>query len=163
MGKPLERTQIDPKRIMVFFDSCAFDPKYAPEDSASNKLLKLIEDNGGHVLISHSNQKELEHPNTPSLVKRIGLNRISTCNVGLTPDEFELKNNILKILAGRGKRSNIEADAIHIFEAQKYGATFFVSVDAHLLKRYNEIKRLCGVNILRPSNVLEIYKNSGIT
>jgi hypothetical protein len=162
MRKPLGQSPIDPRRIMVFFDSCAFDPKYAPEDSASNKLLVLIEKHGGHVLIAHSNQKELEHPNTPSWVKKIGLNRVSSCRVSLTPDEIDVKDQILKLLVGFGKRVNMEADATHIFEAQKYGATFFVTVDEHLLKRHREIKKLCGVNILKPSKVLEIYKNSGV-
>ncbi len=61
---------INPLITNVFLDSCAFDPKYHPEDEASMELYKLY-DQGELVLhIAHSTQKEIEHPNTPAWVKR---------------------------------------------------------------------------------------------
>jgi hypothetical protein len=70
MRTPMGYRTLDPFRIMVFFDSCAFDPKFAPEDTTSIELLNYIENNCGHVLIAHSTQKELMHPNTPEWVKK---------------------------------------------------------------------------------------------
>ena len=67
---PFQRNMLNPRRTNSFLDTCAFDPKYAPEDHASNEI-KAIGDQGGVVvLLSHSNQKELEHPTTPEHVKR---------------------------------------------------------------------------------------------
>ena len=49
-------------------------------------------------------------------------------------------------------------DARHVFETQKYGS-YFVTTDARLLKRAEEIKTECGVDILRPSQFLELVHN----
>ena len=63
--KPLGHKPINPKIRNNFLDSCAFDPKYSPQDVASQKIFELYK-NGEMVLnIAHSNQKEIEHPNTP--------------------------------------------------------------------------------------------------
>jgi hypothetical protein len=53
----------------------------------------------------------------------------------------------------------MEEDATNIFEASKYGATFFVTVGAHVFKRNQDIRRICGVNIMQPSEVSVMFKN----
>ena len=67
---PLGSVSIDPRRTNIFIDSCAFDPKYTPEDIASERLFQLYEAGEINLVIFHSNIKELEHPNVPPAVKR---------------------------------------------------------------------------------------------
>lgn len=60
---------INPWITNNFVDSCAFDPKYDPEDKAALKIFLLHEENDLNLRIAHSTQKEIEHPHTPLWVK----------------------------------------------------------------------------------------------
>ena len=136
-----------------FLDTCAFDPKYHPEDQAATELFRLHQVEGLGIRLAHSNQKEVDHPNTPAWVKTKAAALVYTTNVTLTPGEKSRLRKIHVILTGNGKRENVEDDARHIFEAQKYGS-YFVTTDQRLLKRADEIRTECGVEILRPSQFL---------
>ena len=119
---------INPLDSNNFIDSCAFDPKYKPEDEASAEIFGLYKVGKLLIQIAHSTQKEIEHPNTPAWVKREASNLIYTISVSLTDGENRQLREIETILAGNGKVENILQDARHIFEAQKYGSYFFVFV-----------------------------------
>jgi predicted nucleic acid-binding protein len=149
---------INPWLCNNFVDSCAFDPKYDPENKAATEIFRLHEEDNLGIIIAHSTQKELEHPNTPSWVKKEATGLISTNNVSLTSEEKALLQNIEITLAGHGNRKNIVQDARHIFEAQKYGGVYFVTTDNRLLKKASEIYKLCSVSILLPSKFLSIVQ-----
>lgn len=141
-----------------FLDSCAFDPKYRPEDQAATELFRLHQVDGLGIRLAHSNQKEVDHPNTPAWVKAKAAGLIYTTNVTLTQDEKSRLTKIHAILTGNGKPEKLEDDARHIFEAQKYGS-YFVTTDEKLLKRADEIRTECGVEILRPSQFLGLVRS----
>jgi len=69
---------INPWLTNNFIDSCAFDPKYEPEDIASVEIFRLSQKGKLLIHIAHSTQKEIEHPNTPDWVKREAQNLIYT-------------------------------------------------------------------------------------
>lgn len=141
-----------------FIDSCAFDPKYDPEDKAATEIFRLHQDNDLSIIIAHSTQKEIEYPNTPLWVKKEAVRLPYTLDKSITSQEKTLLQNIEKTLAGHGKRENIIQDARHIFEAQKYAA-HLVTTDKRLLKKRHEIEKLCGVKILLPSEFLRIVQS----
>ena len=114
----------NPWLINNFVDSCAFDPKYAPEDKAAKEIFRLHQEKDLGIIIAHSTQKEIEHPNTPSCVKKEAIGLIYTLPVSLTSEDKSLLKNIEITLAGSGKVENIIQDARHIFEAQRYGSYF---------------------------------------
>ena len=148
---------INPLITNNFIDSCAFDPKCAPEDRASDEIFKLFKEGKILIQIAHSTQKEIEHPNTPGWVKREAQNLIYTIDVQLTTDEVNKLREIETILTGNGKIENIRQDAKHIFEAQKYGS-YFVTADKRILDRAHALHLACTVNILTPCKFLEIVK-----
>lgn len=43
MRHPLGKSYINPKIANILIDSCAFDPKYHPEEESSQKLFELHE------------------------------------------------------------------------------------------------------------------------
>mgnify|MGYP006291809083 CR=1 FL=1 len=141
-----------------FIDSCAFDSKYEPEDRASLEIFRLREEDSLEVQIAHSTQKEIDHPNTPAWVKREAQNLLFTIPVDLAPEEIDRLPRIDTILAGNGKVENTRPDARHVFEAQKYGK-YFVTTDSRILKRAEELFRLCQVTILKPSDFLSLVKH----
>lgn len=47
----------------IFLDSCAFDPKYHPEDKASLQIFNLYEQEKINLIITHSNLKEIGYLN----------------------------------------------------------------------------------------------------
>jgi len=144
----------DPTRSNIFIDSCAFDPKHEPETAAANKI-RALEDAGRlRLIIAHSTVKELEHPNVPQKIKQDAVARIRSLQVELTAGEDQQKRRILEILAGNGKPENMVQDADHVFEAQKYGGGYFLTVDKGILRKAPDIHALCGVNVMTPSSFL---------
>lgn len=160
--KPLGYKPINPKIRNNFLDSCAFDPKYSPEDAASQKIFELYK-NGEMVLnIAHSNQKEIEHPNTPDWVKTEALGMIYTIETSLTNGEQQQKQEILNILAGNGNPEKMKKDAEHVFEAGKYGG-YFITTDERILKKKPDLEAICSAIIVKPSELLDIlamYENT---
>ena len=156
--RPLGYRPINPRITTIFIDSCAFDPKYSTEDQASLYLFELSEKGELILNIAHSTQKEVEHPNTPRWVKREANKLIYTIETSLTPDEQTRKTKILMILAANGKPENMIKDSEHIFEADKYGS-YFVTADERILKKREELMDIVSVNILKPSELLEILKS----
>ena len=121
-------------------------------------LFELSEKGELILNIAHSTQKEVEHPNTPRWVKREANKLIYTIETSLTPDEQTRKTKILMILAANGKPENMIKDSEHIFEADKYGS-YFVTADERILKKREELMDIVSVNILKPSELLEILKS----
>lgn len=148
---------MNPLITNCFIDSCAFDPKYKPEDEASADIFKLYKDADFLIQIAHSTQKEIHHPNTPAWVKREALNLIYTLPVSLTESEVRKLGEIEIILAGNGKIENIIQDARHVFEAQKYGS-YFITTDSRILARASRLHSVCNVTIIKPSEFLSIVK-----
>ncbi len=148
---------INPLTSNNFMDSCAFDPKYKPEERASEEIFKLSKEGKVLIQIAHSTQKEIDHPNTPDWVKREALNLIYTIPVHLTDGELRKLREIEAILAGNGKVENILQDAKHVFEVQKYGS-YFVTTDSRILDRAATLRLACNVNILKPSKFLSLVK-----
>jgi predicted nucleic acid-binding protein len=150
---------IDPLITNTLIDSCAFDPKYEPESTASLEIFRLSEKTDLIIEIAHSTQKEIEHPNTPKWVKDKAKELIYTIQVQLTPNEKAVLRDIENILAGNGKVENIAQDARHVFEAQKYGS-YFITTDDRILRRADALRRRAGVEVVRPSEFLAIVKMS---
>lgn len=148
---------IDPLITNTFIDSCAFDPKYEPESTASLEIFRLSEKTDLIIEIAHSTQKEIEHPNTPKWVMDKAKQLNYTIPVQLTPNEKATLRDIERILAGNGRVENITQDARHVFEAQKYGS-YFITTDDKILRRANALRRHVGVEIVRPSEFLAIIK-----
>lgn len=144
---------LSPLIVNNFIDSCAFDPKYEPEASASVEIFKLSESEDFSLEIAHSTQKEIEHPNTPEWVKEQAGGLIYSISVQLTPNEKKLLIDIEVILAGNGKIENIRQDAWHVFEAAKYGH-YFITTDKRILARADALRERSGVNVLPPSAFL---------
>lgn len=84
---------INPWLTNNLVDSCAFDPKYAPEDKAATEIFRLHEEKGLGIIIAHSTQKEIKYPNTPSWVKKEAIGLIYTLRVSLTSEEKSLLKN----------------------------------------------------------------------
>ena len=141
----------------IFIDSCAFDPKYEPESSASEEILKLSENNEINLVISHSTMKETQHPNTPVHVKEQAISKIYTIKTNLVDEELNKKQEIWDILTGDGKPENMEQDANHVFEAHKYGG-YFITSDARILKKKENLEQVSSAIIFLPSEFLKLLK-----
>ena len=154
MRKPTGISTINPMISNIFIDSCAFDPKYHPEEQSSLKLFGLYREGKINLIIAHSNQKEIDHPKTPSWAKAEANAMIFSIKTSLTTEELQRKTRIHQLLTGNGKPENYEKDSAHIFEASKYGS-YFVTTDERILKRRNELARVCILSIIMPSQLIE--------
>lgn len=151
------RRNIDPQYAQFFLDTCAFDPKYTPEDSAARELWKRYEAEEINLLLTHSNQREIDHPNTPAWVKKQALSMVFTLKVQLTPDEQCRRTTLERLLRGNAQSDKHKDDAHHLFEASRHGG-HFVTTDHRILSFTNEIFQQCSVQVLTPSDT--IYRMS---
>ena len=154
---PIGRYYLDPRRVNNFIDTCAFDPKYSPEHEAAQRIRALGHEGIVQLILAHSNQKEVDHPNTPEDVKREASCMIYTIETGLVPDEISRKAKIHEILTGNGKPEKFAADAAHVFEAGKYGG-YFITTDRRILDKRADLHQVCTANILTPTEWLKILK-----
>lgn len=151
---------INPIITNIFLDSCAFDPKHGEDARASAEILENRHKWNLTLNIAYSTKSEISHPNTPSDVKAEAMTMVYTLPVSITYDERVLKSKIAEILAGAGKRQNVEQDAKHLFEAQKYGSCF-VTTDKKILNRGHMLKQvLPGLNFLTPVQMLSQIKRA---
>jgi hypothetical protein len=153
---------LNPYIANIFIDSCAFDPKYEPESSCSNEILTKSDNGEINLIISHSNLKEAEHPNTPPRLKAEANSKTFTDKTSLTHKELSKKKEIWNVLTGNGKPENMLQDANHVFEAHQYG-DYFVTTDNRILKRRDVLNKICSAIILKPCELvalLDEFKNS---
>lgn len=156
---PLGRSVRDPRFVSNFLDTCAFDPKYTPEDQAAQQIRALNRDDQITLALTHSNQKEIDHPNTPEDVKREAKGMIYTIDTSLTPDEISRKENIHAILTGNGKPEKYAADSEHVFIAGKY-VGYFITTDQRILNKRIELGQLTSAIICTPSEWLKVFHDT---
>lgn len=156
---PFGRSPMDPRRTNTFLDSCAFDPKYHPEDQAAERIRSIRKEGKVSVLLAHSVQKEVDHPNTPPEVKAEAGDMIYTIETALTTDEIAREAKIHAALTGDGTPEKYAADAKHVFEAGKYSG-YFVTTDNRILAKKAELEALSRAIILRPAEWLQIYDDT---
>lgn len=147
------RQKINASYSHFFLDTCAFDPKYFPEDNAAQSLWAQYEEEKINLLLSHSNQREIDHPNTPAWVKSRALSMIYTFNVPLTREEVDLKRKLVILLRGNAQSDKHKDDAHHLFQASKHGG-YFITTDHRILNKHEEIYCLCTVQVLTPSSAI---------
>jgi hypothetical protein len=150
---------LNPKLCDNFLDSCAFDPKYSPESEASLEIFSLYESETILLSITHSNQKEIEHPNTPDWVKKQSQLLLYTIEVELTESERAQKSEIHRILTGNGLPEKMKQDSEHVFESAKYGG-YFITTDERILRHRKTLAEVCLAKIVKPSEFLEIFHNT---
>lgn len=152
--QPTART-LNPWHTNSVLDTCAFDPKYGLEPTAAREIHRLRREEGLPIVLAHSVAKEIDHPNTPVSVKNEARALIFSIPVCLNSNEKVLKKRIHTLITGNGRPERYDQDANHIFEAQKYGS-YFITTDQRLLEKASDIRQLCTVTILLPSDFLAV-------
>ncbi|MDE1892459.1 MAG: hypothetical protein KGI13_08195 [Betaproteobacteria bacterium] len=150
----------NPRRSNNFLDTCAFDPKVEPEASCANKIRNLSNEGKILLILSHTNQKEIEHPNTPKDVLAEARAMIHTLSVQMTSDELFKQKKIHEILRGHANPEAHYADATHIAESTKYGGCF-ITTDKRILSKRDQLLDL-GAVILSPSEWIEEFNRDDI-
>ena len=146
------RQQLHPKYAQAFIDSCAFDPG-GTEEQASRRILQKKPE----VIVAHSVQKEVNHPNTPPDVKALATNQIYTNQTGNSPDLQRRKEQIRILVQGNAKPGAHDADAEHLFELHKFGGGYFITTDERLLSLSEELFNHFSVTTIMPSEYEAIF------
>jgi hypothetical protein len=145
------RRPLDPRICPVGIDANLLDHDGTSRDALVDRLLALSSARSIRLFVPKRVRAEIEHPQTPSHVKEVGLSQIFTIGVELNSDEQRRKRIITAELQGNAKPGKHEADADHLFEAAKYGG-FFITEDERILKRAGRLSEalppsLCVVTL----------------
>jgi hypothetical protein len=154
MGVPV----LDPRRGNNFIDANAFDLTGGREDGAVREIRRLHAEGAFTLDIPHSVKSEIGHRNTPLSVKSEAAQMIYTIPVPLTGPEQVTLQNVRTLIQGNARPGQHDKDAFHLFESAKYGGRFFITNDARLLKKAEEIWALLPpLRVVKPSEFLAAY------
>ena len=150
--------RIDPRYVNSLIDANVLDQLGGPDDGVVRQILALAEDCKVLLMLPHSVRAEIEHPNTPAVVKQRALPFIFTEPVSLTPPEVQRHQHVRDLVRGNAKAGKHDRDAYHMVEAAKYGG-YFITRDNRLLKKRSDIAHLLGADfvIVTPTEFLEAY------
>jgi hypothetical protein len=138
--------QRPPRYTHTFIDSCAFDPG-GMEEAASRRVLEKWP----NVIVAHSVQKELNHPNTPDDVKRMAKAFVYTIETELSPELLTKKDQIRALIQGHAKPGKHNGDADHLFELYNYGGGYFVTTDTRLLSHSDTLFADYFITTIKPT------------
>jgi len=138
--------QRPPQYTHTFMDSCAFSPE-EEEEPASRRILEKCP----NIIVAHSVQKELDHPNTPEDIRQLSKAFIYTIEGDLTQEEIERRNEIRMLIQGNAAPGRHKNDADHLFELSKYGGGYFVTTDRRLLKHSETLFARYFITTIKPS------------
>ncbi len=138
-------------------DAHVLDRTGGPEDAVVDEILSLADNEQLSVMLPHSVQREIQHPNTPQYVKQRAAGLLFTVPVQLTSGERDQHRKIREILQGNAKPGKHDSDAYHVVEASKYGG-YFITNDRRILDKAPEIDRILQIMIVTPSEFLHMYR-----
>jgi predicted nucleic acid-binding protein len=147
---------VDPRYGNNFIDANVLDRTGGPEDAAVDSILRLRGESAFTLLLPHSVKAEIAHPKTPAEVKRKAAQLIYSMPVQLTAPELATHQKIRDLIRGNAKPGQHDKDAFHLVESAKYGR-YFITNDARLLKKADEIWEALQLKVLKPSEFLSIY------
>lgn len=142
---------------IIYMDSCAFYPAVSTERQATNRLLDLY-DMFDDVCITVPWSVLIETHTLRESIRNKITSKLYTRRVSLTPPEISEKHMIRQILFGdrTDLAPNDLADIEHVFEAQKYRAAFFVTVDRkHILSKAHELYERFRLQVMSPTECLK--------
>ncbi len=143
--------QRHPKYTHSFIDSCAFDPG-GEEEKCSRRLLALLDDGELVLVIAHSVQKEIDHPNTPNDVKALARPLTYSKKTNLIPDLQSRRDEIRRLIRGNAEERKHENDADHIFDLCMHGGGYFITTDKRLLSLSGILFSKYFITTLKPSD-----------
>jgi hypothetical protein len=150
--------RIDPHYCNNFIDAHVLDRTGTPEDEVVEQILSLAMDGTFTLLLPYSVKAEIEHPNTPTEVRRRATELIFTEPVTLTAPELETHRKARELLRGNAKPGKHDRDAFHVVESAKYGGGYFITNDQRILKKQSELTALIGIVIVTPTEFLDLYR-----
>lgn len=150
---------LDPRYGNNFIDANVLDRTGGPEDAAVDEILRLRDESSFTLLLPYSVKAEIEHPNTPADVKRRAASFIYSMPVELTAPELATHKKIGALIQGNARAGQHTKDAFHLVESAKYGR-HFITNDARLLKKADEIWGLLHLRVLKPSEFLKAYRQA---
>ena len=144
----------------IFLDACAFHPPQPSEKAATSELLDLKEKGLIIIIIPHGVNQELSR--APQQIAKLRTDHIFTISQSLNDEEENKKLEIRKLLFNNKQilKQNEINDIDHIFEAQKYGSRYFVTVDTkHILSKASQLEGRIKIKVVTPAECLmEIKK-----
>lgn len=123
---------IDPRLCNVTVDANALDRTGGLQDANVERFIELADTQRITLLVPGSVRAEIQHSRTPADVQDAALPRIFSLPVGLNSSEHALLRRIQDTLRGNAAPGRHDADARHLFEAQKH-AGYFITHDRRII------------------------------
>ena len=153
----------NPKYGNIHLDANALEPPEPKDNHLVAEFQRVKHEQTLSVVNPYGVQQEVDDPRTPTGTKD-DMAGIYTIQTGLTSEEETIRAKLRDLLQGNAASGRHDADANHIFEAQKYGGGYFVTHDKRLLARKDKIANLIGpeLRIVALRQFMDICNNCGL-
>jgi predicted nucleic acid-binding protein len=143
-----------PPHVSVSFDACGFKPAPASEAQAARELRALIKEHRVQCDIPEIAALEMDQKLRAREFKR---RYIVACNTQVNSAQFF---EMQKVLFGTKTdlEPNERRDILNLLNAIHYLHSYFVTFDNHFLSKRDEIRSRWGIEVVKPSECLEILR-----
>lgn len=124
----------DPRGRNIALGANALDPKDAASAALVDRFMALNEDGVFLKITPYGVLKELSHPSTPASVLLRSMAGVYSIEVTLAPGELARRELFRKALRGDALSDKHQADADHVFDADRNGANYFITEEHRILK-----------------------------
>jgi hypothetical protein len=145
---------INPLIENILIDANIVNAVASGQDEAVNEIVRLCQASEVIVMLPHTVQKELDHPNTPLAVKEARTQFLETHFVPPAESELRQYRELILAVMGNSLEKNVAPDLAHVSEAAKYGG-YFITNDKWLLNRRDGIAERLPLEVVNPSTFLE--------
>lgn len=146
------------RKATIALDANALDRIDAQRSRLVDEFLALLEELEIETRRPCGVMKELSNPGTPQRVRE-DMDGIFTTPTSDNSDEARLRAQIRRVLRGNSNSNKHDADADHVFEAQKYGCRFFVTHDRRISDgRLAEL--VPSIRFLALSEIVDLMKKN---
>ncbi|UWQ36656.1 hypothetical protein K3552_14390 [Leisingera aquaemixtae] len=128
----------DPRYCQVALDNNALRRNGATNSGLVDRFHDIEEQLGLSIIKPCGVEAELQHPNTPHAAK-VDMGGIFSIATQLTDEETKARDRLRALLRGNAMSGKHQADADHLFEAEKYGGGYFITHDNRLHRTKREI------------------------
>jgi hypothetical protein len=130
----MTRRPLDPRKGHVSIDTNVLHRDGSERDRLVDKFEALI-DASFRVVLPFGVREEVMHPNTPSAERRAYAGQI----FNLRPHDNAIWREVRAILQGNAQPGKHDADAYHLCEAAQCECEYFVTEDARILAKRDEL------------------------
>ncbi len=130
---------LNPRKTNIALDANALDRTGGQRDALVERFRSLLTSRTLNVVMAHGVRVEVQRPRTPADLQDAMLPQTFNLLSGLNTEQQEARRRVAVILQGNAQSGKHAADASHVSEAAETQCAYFITEDARILRKRDEL------------------------